>query len=173
MAPQPQYAVAAAGGQTTCTVHGCDKKINQRCLRQACASHCRIQGGCALTAHAPKADAPNLAPQTPTANPSYNHGPPPSPPIPPHPNQSFTPHPCQEPPTSMNPLPNPRHASQIWPIFIEENARKEEVLRLRQVQDAERLDANNWVKHEVTVCAWLLVSLFWWYIITYAQFLLG
>ncbi|KAF8802688.1 hypothetical protein BYT27DRAFT_7260788 [Phlegmacium glaucopus] len=70
--------------------------------------------------------APNLAPHPATANTSSSRGPPP--PIPPCLNQSITAHPSQEPPTSMNPLPNPQHASQIRPIFIEENAQKEEAL---------------------------------------------
>jgi hypothetical protein len=48
--------------QATCAVTGCEKRINQKCARHACAGHCRIQGLklngdkalCSLVAHAPK-----------------------------------------------------------------------------------------------------------------------
>jgi len=49
-----------------------------------------------------------------TTNAFAGYGPPP--PIPPCPNQPIAPSPRLEPPTSMNPLPNPRYASQIRPI---------------------------------------------------------
>jgi len=84
------------------------------------------------------------------------YGPPP--PIPPRPNQPIAPGPRLEPPAAMNPLPNPRYASQIRPIFTEELTQKQELLRTWQIQNAERLEAANRAKHEVTVCAWLSVS---------------
>ena len=52
MPRQPQHIV---GTQTTCAIEGCSKKINQKCVHEACTGHCRVQGGCALTAHVPKA----------------------------------------------------------------------------------------------------------------------
>ena len=91
-----------------------------------------------------------------TTNAFAGYGPPP--PIPPRPHQPITPGPRLEPPTSMNPLPNPRYASQIGPIFTEELAQKQKLLRTRQIRDAERLEAANRAKREVTACAWLSVS---------------
>jgi len=186
---------------TTCTVTSCDKKINRKCARHACAAHCRLQGGCSLVAHAPKNSElsqtlsatfysqPNLStggidntfvstaqqdssapmgddalsqnrPPPPTAAAMYTSaGYRPPPPIPPHPVQLIASGPHLEPPTSMNPLPNPRYSSQIRPIFTEELARKQELLRMRQIQETERLDAVKRAKHTVTVYAWLSVGL--------------
>ena len=53
---------AGSSDPTTCAVTGCEKRINQKCARHACAGHCRIQGLklngdkalCSLVAHAPK-----------------------------------------------------------------------------------------------------------------------
>ena len=238
-----QHPVAPESGfeQTTCVVTGCDKRINQKCARHACAGHCRIQGGCPLAAHAPKISDPSQAPpsfpsqssllsrgighvfvpatqqgpstplgdaqnpmnvpedsepsqappstfpsqsrvlsqgishvfvpttqqgpSTPISENNYDQnavnlpaGYGPTPPILPHQIQPITSGPHLEPPTSMNPLPNPRYSSQIRPIFTEELAQKQELLRTRQIQDAERPEAANRAKHEVTVCAWLSVS---------------
>lgn len=180
---QPAFP-ASTFPPTTCVVPGCDKRINQRCARHACAAHCRIQGGCPLAAHAPKNNEPAQAlpatsqssasswgvghvPIPPTQQDpstrigdanhaqmlSAGYGPPP--PIPPRPIQPIASGSRPEPPASMNPLPNPRYASQIRPIFTEELAQKQELLRARQIQDAERLEAANRAKHEVTICAWL------------------
>jgi hypothetical protein len=198
------FASASSFDETACAVTGCDKRINQKCVRHACAGHCRIQGGCSLIAHAHKNSEPSQASQAlrvpaqavfpsqsaessastwghvfaptaekdsstpigkshgdyaPLAN-SMNLNVPTGyvPPLPIQPTCAITSRPHLEPPPSMNPLPNPRYSSQIWPVFTEELAQKQELLRTRQIQDAERLDAANRAKHEVTVCAWFSVS---------------
>ena len=194
---QQPVVPASPFNQTICAVTGCEKRINQKCARHACAGHCRIQGlkfnsdkaPCSLVAHLPKNSETQALPTAfpsqssastsgtghafiPTTQPDPltplldtadysrqripSYGPPP--PIPPRPTQPIASRPRLEPPASMNPLPNPRYSSQIRPIFTEELAQKQELLRTRHIQDAARLDAANRAKHEVTVCAWLSVS---------------
>jgi hypothetical protein len=63
-----------------------------------------------------------------------------------------------EPPSSMNPLPNPRFASQMRPIFTDQSKREQELRENARVVEEQRLAAIKKVKHTVTVCAWLSVG---------------
>jgi hypothetical protein len=64
-----------------------------------------------------------------------------------------------EPPSSMNPLPNPRFASQMRPIFTDQSIREQEMRENARVIEEQRLAAIKMVKHTITVCAWLVVGL--------------
>ncbi|EDR00179.1 uncharacterized protein LACBIDRAFT_334423 [Laccaria bicolor S238N-H82] len=60
-----------------------------------------------------------------------------------------------KPPSSMNPLPNPRFASQMRPIFTDQSKREQELRENTRVVEEQRLAAIKKVKHTVTVCTWL------------------
>lgn len=192
-----------------CAASGCTKlRINIKCTRRACATHCRAMGGCSVNLHQPAGtmsmpsrsqsfetaymlsrSQPPLAscsPSTPAITLLHN-----SPPLPP---LSFSPTqipgpssnearqppssvqfsqapplpaassrmPAQiiaEPPSSMNPLPDPRFASQMRPIFTTQALREQEMREDARTMDEQRLNGAKKVKHTVTLCAWLSVCL--------------
>lgn len=206
--------------QGRCAVSGCAKRrVNIKCIRGACATHCRALGGCSVNLHQsegamsmpsssqsfepayvlpqsqpPLATFPMTMPTfsplhmtaslppvpvpvfIPTAGPQASidqpvftpneqpsvHLPSPVHPVeaPPIPPISY-PSPARiltEPPSSMNPLPNPRFASQMRPIFTDQSKREQELQENTRVVEEQRLAAIKKVKHTVTVCAWLSVS---------------
>lgn len=59
----------------------------------------------------------------------------------------------------MNPLPDPRFASQMRPIFTTQASREQEIREDVRAMDEQRLNGIKRVKHTVTVCAWLSVCL--------------
>ena len=64
-----------------------------------------------------------------------------------------------EPPSSMNPLPNSRFASQMWLIFTHQSMREQEIQENARVMEEQRLATITKVKNIVTICAWLAVRL--------------
>jgi hypothetical protein len=64
-----------------------------------------------------------------------------------------------EPHSSMNPLPDPRFAPHMRPIFTSQSSREQEMRESVRATDEQRLDGVKKVKHTVTVCAWLSVRL--------------
>ena len=58
----------------------------------------------------------------------------------------------------MNPLPNPRFASQMQTIPTDQSKREQELRENARVVEEQRLAAIKKVKHTVTVCAWLSVG---------------
>jgi len=198
--------------QGRCAVFGCAKRrVNIKCIRGACATHCRALGGCSVNLHQPE-DATSMPSSSQSFEPAYalprsqppltifpmatptfsplhtttslppvpvfiptagssidQQQPPvylPSPPVvhpietPSIPLISF-PSPARilaEPPSSMNPLPNPRFASQMRPIFTDQSKREQELRENARVVEEQRLAAIKKVKHTVTVCAWLSVG---------------
>lgn len=115
-----------------CSVIGCKKgHVNKKCMRQVCAMHCRMMGGCSINQHTigntPKSDEHYglPTPASETAVPSHLMQPqpeiPPPTTLPSSLNEAGTTL-TAEPPSSMNPLPNRRFASQMRPIFTEQMA---------------------------------------------------
>lgn len=196
--------------QGRCAVFGCAKRrVNIKCFRGACATHCRALGGCSVNLHQPE-DAPSMPSSSQSFEPAYalSRSQPPltifpmaTPTFPPlHTTTSLPPvpvfiptagssidqqqppvyltpvvHPIEtpsiplisfpsparilaEPPSSMNPLPNPRFASQMRPIFTDQSKREQELRENARVVEEQRLAAIKKVKHTVTVCAWLSVG---------------
>jgi hypothetical protein len=139
-------------------VSGCAKRrVNIKGVRSACASHCRSLDGCwsqppLTTFPVPTPTFPPFVSQLPClqyhylsrqlAHPATNqfpyrmNGPSIAAGSVMHPSEAPTivsPFPTRvvaEPPLSMNLLPNPRFASQIWPIFTKQTKREQKVLAL-------------------------------------------
>jgi len=150
-----------------CAIGGCKNgRINKKCIRQVCAAHCRVMGGCTINQHTTSGNT-RLAL-------SDQQGPPPlaSVLLLPDSTQPRLPSPAPlnlvshinevattsaEPPSSMNPLPNPRFASQMRPIFTEQMAVEQSLQEKRRLGEAARLVAIKKVKHTVIICAWLKV----------------
>ncbi|KAF8813692.1 hypothetical protein BYT27DRAFT_7180444 [Phlegmacium glaucopus] len=199
--------------QGRCAVLGCAKRrVNIKCVRSACATHCRALGGCPVNLH--QHDGTISMPSSsqsfettsalPWSHPPLTTFPVPTPTFPPlriaaslplvpvfiptasssidqpisMPDEQLSLYPASpslmlpreaptvvssfptqivaEPPSSMNPLPNPRFASQMRPIFTDQSKREQEMRENARVIEEQRLAAIKKVKHTITVCAWLV-----------------
>lgn len=196
-----------------CVVSGCTKRrVNVKCPRHACATHCRSLGGCPVNQH--QAEGTTSMPSSsqvfqsayqlnsqpplitlPMINSTSTFLPPRS--LPPasltatqsnggssveaqqflapitasqsavhsgEPLQktavpSLLPIPIVAELRSLNPLPDPRFAPQMRPIFTSQSSLEQEMRENVRAIDEQRLDGVKKVKHTVTVCAWLSVCI--------------
>lgn len=171
--------------QGRCAVSGCTKRrVNVKCPRYACATHCRALGGCPVNLH--QSEGAALIPSSSSTSSQAAYQLPHSqlPPttfstttptfmplcIPPLPPASISAIPAVTVPShlpmqtvaeprSLNPLPDPRFAPQMRPIFTSQSSREQEMRENVRAIDEQRLDGVKKVKHTVTVCAWLSVCL--------------
>ena len=159
--PTPTPATTSQVEGSLCRL-GCGERGNVVCEHKACARCCRDNptSTCSVRLHAKhhSQQAPSSRPVSPP--PAYPTQPPSTAPsasqlpvavAPPRPASYVT---NTAPPPPINALPNPHHASHMFPIFTEQNVTEEEMREKKRLADEARVKAISATRNVAEVYAW-------------------